>query len=38
VLAVIQIASAEKGDVRWKAPGGPALKFMQLPYSVSAPA
>ena len=38
VLAVIQIASAEKGDVRWKAPGRPALKFMQLPYSVSVPA
>jgi folate-binding protein YgfZ len=38
VLAVMQIASADKGDVRWKAPGGPVLKFMQLPYSVSVPA
>lgn len=38
VLAVIQIASAEKGDVHWKAPGGPALRLMQLPYSVSVPA
>ncbi|MGH8623004.1 MAG: YgfZ/GcvT domain-containing protein, partial [Burkholderiales bacterium] len=32
VLAVIQIASAEKGDVHWKAPGGPALKLLPLPY------
>ena len=38
LLAVIQIASAEKGDVHWKALAGPALKFMQLPYSVSVPA
>jgi folate-binding protein YgfZ len=38
VLAVIQIASSEKGEVHWKAPGGPALKFMQLPYSVLVPA
>jgi hypothetical protein len=37
-LAVIQIASAEKGEVHWKAPGGPALRLMQLPYSVSVPA
>ena len=37
VLAVIQIASVEKGDVRWKAPGGLALRFMPLPYSVSVP-
>jgi len=37
VLAVIQIASAEKGDVHWKSPSGPMLKLMQLPYSVSAP-
>ena len=34
VLAVIQIASAERGDVRWKSPGGPALKFLPLPYPV----
>ena len=38
VLAVIQIASAEKGDVHWKSPNGPALKFMQLPYPLSVPA
>ena len=38
LLAVIQIASAEKGGVHWKALAGPALKFMQLPYSVSVPA
>lgn len=37
VLAVIQIASAEKGDVRWKASGGPKLTLTQLPYSVSVP-
>jgi len=37
VLAVIQIASAEKGNVHWKSPSGPMLKLMQLPYSVSAP-
>ena len=34
VLAVIQITSAERGDVRWKSPGGPALKFLPLPYPV----
>ena len=38
VLAVIQIASAEKGAVHWKSPNGPALKFMQLPYPLSVPA
>jgi len=37
VLAVIQIASAEKGDVHWNAPGGPRLKLTQLPYSISSP-
>jgi len=37
VLAVIQIASAEKGDVHWKALTGPSLRFMQLPYSISVP-
>ena len=35
LLAVIQIASAEKGDVHWKSPDGPALKLLQLPYSVT---
>jgi folate-binding protein YgfZ len=35
VLAVIQIASAERGDVHWNSLGGPALNFMQLPYTIS---
>jgi hypothetical protein len=35
VLAVIQIASAERGDVHWNSLGGPTLKFMQLPYTIS---
>jgi len=35
VLAVIQIASAERGDVRWNSLGGPTLNFMQLPYTIS---
>jgi folate-binding Fe-S cluster repair protein YgfZ len=35
VLAVIQIASAEKGDVYWKSPNGPALKLLPLPYKVT---
>ncbi len=35
VLAVIQIASAEKGDIHWKAAGGPPLKLRQLPYNVT---
>ena len=35
VLAVIQITSAEKGDVRWKSPDGPALRFLRLPYEVT---
>jgi folate-binding protein YgfZ len=34
VLAAIQIASAERGDVRWKALDGPALTFLPLPYRV----
>jgi len=38
VLAVIQIAGAEKRDVHWKALVGPKLGFAQLPYSVSVPA
>jgi len=32
LLASIQIASAEQGGVRWKAPAGPALKILPLPY------
>ena len=31
-LSVIQIASADQGDVRWKSPSGAALKFLSLPY------
>jgi folate-binding protein YgfZ len=34
VLAVIQIASAEKGDIHWKAADGVPLKFLTLPYAV----
>ena len=37
VLAVIQIASAERGAVRWKTPGGPALKMLRLPYDSTKP-
>ena len=33
-LAVIQIASAERGDVRWKSPDGLSLKFLSLPYKI----
>ena len=35
VLAVIQIASAEHGDVHRKSTDGPALKLLPLPYSVT---
>jgi hypothetical protein len=38
LLAVIQIASAGKGDVHWKSLGGPKLGFIDLPYSISVPA
>lgn len=37
VLAVMQIASAGKGNVHWKALTGPSLKLMPLPYSVTDP-
>jgi len=36
-LAVIQIASAERGDVRWKTPDGPALRMLPLPYELKKP-
>jgi tRNA-modifying protein YgfZ len=36
VLAVIQIASAEGGNVHWRALDGPALKLLTLPYTVRA--
>jgi folate-binding protein YgfZ len=35
VLAVIQIASAEKGNVHWKSPNGPSLKLLPPPYAVT---
>lgn len=34
VLAVIQIAAADSGKVHWKAPDGPTLGFLPLPYPV----
>ena len=34
VLAVVQIASARRGDIHWKTPDGPALKLLPLPYEV----
>jgi len=34
-LAVMQIASAEKGDVHWKSPDGPVLTILPLPYEVT---
>ena len=37
VLAVIQIASAERGAVRWKTPDGPALRILPLPYDLKKP-
>lgn len=33
-LAVVQVASAEAGEVRWKSPDGPRLAFRPLPYQV----
>ena len=37
VLAVIQIASSERGAVRWKTPDGPALRMLPLPYDLKKP-
>lgn len=34
VLAVMHITSFQGGDVRFKSPGGPALKFLPLPYKM----
>jgi folate-binding protein YgfZ len=34
VLAVMQIAAAEKKDAHWNATGGPSLRFLDLPYPV----
>jgi len=36
VLAVLQIESANAGDVRWKSPAGPRLQIRPLPYEVAA--
>lgn len=33
-LAVIQIAAAERGEVRWKSFDGLSLKFLSLPYKI----
>lgn len=33
-LAVIQTSSVGTGDVHWKTPQGPALRFLSLPYEV----
>lgn len=33
-LAVVQVASAEAGEVHWKSPDGPRLAFRPLPYQV----
>jgi tRNA-modifying protein YgfZ len=35
VLAIIQIAAAEKGELRWQSPDGPALTMLSLPYAIS---
>jgi len=35
VLAVLHAASAENSTVRLKAPGGPALRFLALPYAAT---
>ena len=34
MLAVMQIESAQRGDVHWKSPDGPRLKFLELPYRI----
>jgi tRNA-modifying protein YgfZ len=35
LLAVIQISAAERGNLHWKAPDGPALELLELPYGVT---
>jgi folate-binding Fe-S cluster repair protein YgfZ len=35
LLAVLQISAADKGNLHWKSPDGPALKLLPLPYEVS---
>ena len=34
MLAVMQIESAQHGDVHWNSPDGPQLKFLELPYRI----
>ncbi len=34
MLAVMQIESAQRGEVRWKSPEGPRLKLLELPYRI----
>ena len=36
LLAVLQIAAAEKGDIHWKSAGGPRLSLLPLPYALPA--
>ena len=38
MLAVLQLAAAESGDVHLGAPGGPSLRLSTLPYDTPAPA
>jgi hypothetical protein len=38
MLAVLQLAAAESGDVHLAAPGGASLRLSPLPYEVPAPA
>jgi folate-binding protein YgfZ len=35
LLAVVQISAAGRGNLHWKAPDGPQLRLLQLPYSVT---
>jgi folate-binding protein YgfZ len=35
LLAVVQISAAERGSVHWKTAAGPALKLLELPYSLT---
>jgi hypothetical protein len=34
MLAVMQTESAQRGDVHWKSPDGPRLRFLELPYRI----
>ena len=37
LLAVVQIAAAERGDARLRAPDGPRLASLPLPYAIPVP-